>query len=83
MTTTVLTLTMTGLAADSRSAGGANPRWQRRLGTVVLMFAGAAVGAVLVVHGHLAWSLGAATLLVFAATLLCLTLPADEKSGTT
>lgn len=32
MTTTVLTLTLTGLAADSRAAGGGNPSWGRRLG---------------------------------------------------
>jgi uncharacterized membrane protein YoaK (UPF0700 family) len=30
LTTTVLTLTITGLAADSVLAGGENPRWQRR-----------------------------------------------------
>src|SRR5579863_316794 len=47
LTTTVLTLTITGLAADSSLAGGTNPRWRRRLGSVVIMFGGAAVGAVL------------------------------------
>jgi uncharacterized membrane protein YoaK (UPF0700 family) len=47
LTTTVLTLTLTGLAAESTLAGGANPRWQRRVASVVAMFAGAAVGAVL------------------------------------
>ena len=30
LTTTVLTLTIAGLAADSSLAGGDNPRWQRR-----------------------------------------------------
>jgi uncharacterized membrane protein YoaK (UPF0700 family) len=48
LTTTVLTLTITGLAADSTLAGGKNPRWQRRVGSIVAMFGGAAVGAVLV-----------------------------------
>jgi uncharacterized membrane protein YoaK (UPF0700 family) len=48
LTTTVLTLTITGLAADSSLAGGSNPRWQRRLAAVLAMFAGAAVGALLV-----------------------------------
>jgi uncharacterized membrane protein YoaK (UPF0700 family) len=48
LTTTVLTLTITGLAADSSLAGGTNPRWQRRLAAVLLMFAGAVVGALMV-----------------------------------
>jgi uncharacterized membrane protein YoaK (UPF0700 family) len=63
LTTTVLTLTITGLAADSSFAGGSNPRWQRRVMSIVLMFAGAAVGALLLRHS-LALPLGVAT--VFA-----------------
>jgi uncharacterized membrane protein YoaK (UPF0700 family) len=50
LTTTVLTLTITGLAADSSFAGGSNPRWQRRVMSILLMFAGAAVGALLLRH---------------------------------
>ena len=45
--TTVLTLTLTGLSADSALAGGPGARPHRRLGSVVCMFAGAAVGALL------------------------------------
>lgn len=48
MTTTVLTLTLTGLVADSALAGGTNPRWARRLASVIALFAGAALGAVIV-----------------------------------
>jgi hypothetical protein len=48
LTTTVLTLTITGLAADSSLADGANPRWQRRIAAILLMFAGAFVGALMV-----------------------------------
>jgi uncharacterized membrane protein YoaK (UPF0700 family) len=48
LTTTVLTLTITGFAADSPFAGGSNPRWQRRVMSILSMFAGAAVGALLV-----------------------------------
>ncbi|HEV2802266.1 MAG TPA: YoaK family protein [Pyrinomonadaceae bacterium] len=51
MTTTVLTLTLTGIAADSSLAGGANPRVGRRVASVLLMFAGAAVGALLLRYG--------------------------------
>jgi uncharacterized membrane protein YoaK (UPF0700 family) len=45
LTTTVLTLTLTGLAADSALAGGSNPGWRRRVASVAAMFAGAVVGA--------------------------------------
>jgi uncharacterized membrane protein YoaK (UPF0700 family) len=47
LTTTVLTLTLTGLAADSWLAAGQSPRAGRRLATVGLMAAGALVGALL------------------------------------
>jgi len=47
LTTTVLTLTITGLAADSRLAGGTSPRWGRRLLAVLLMFFGAVIGTLL------------------------------------
>jgi uncharacterized membrane protein YoaK (UPF0700 family) len=50
LTTTVLTLTITGLAADSRLAGGDSPRWQRRVAAIVAMAAGAAAGARMVMH---------------------------------
>lgn len=60
MSTTVLTTTLTGLASRSRLAGGTNPH--SRLGTtsVVCMFGGALVGAVLVLHAGATWSLGVA-----------------------
>jgi uncharacterized membrane protein YoaK (UPF0700 family) len=45
MTTTVLTLTLTGLAADSRLAGGDAPRVKRRVASVLLMLSGAISGA--------------------------------------
>ena len=47
LTTTVLTMTLTGLAADSWLAAGQSPRAGRRLATVGLMAAGALVGALL------------------------------------
>jgi uncharacterized membrane protein YoaK (UPF0700 family) len=51
LTTTVLTLTLTGLAADSPLAGGNNPRALRRLVSVVVLFSGAAIGAFLLRYG--------------------------------
>jgi len=50
LTTTVLTLTITGLAADSRLAGGGSPRWQRRSAAIVAMLAGATAGARMVIR---------------------------------
>jgi uncharacterized membrane protein YoaK (UPF0700 family) len=48
LTTTVLTLTITGLAADSTFAKGDNPRWQRRFAAVLAMLGGAAAGTLLI-----------------------------------
>lgn len=45
LTTTVLTLTLTGLAADSTLAGGRNARPARRVLAAATMLLGAAIGA--------------------------------------
>jgi uncharacterized membrane protein YoaK (UPF0700 family) len=50
VTTTVLTMTLTGLAADSTLAGGTNPKVGRRAAAVVAMLVGAIVGAALFLH---------------------------------
>ena len=47
LTTTVLTLTVTGLAADSSLAGGRGGRTARRALSILAMFAGALAGAIL------------------------------------
>jgi uncharacterized membrane protein YoaK (UPF0700 family) len=47
LTTTVLTLTLTSVAAESSLAGGGNPRMGRRIASVGAMFAGAALGTLL------------------------------------
>ena len=62
LTTTVLTLTITGLGADSRFAGGTSPRWRRRILAVLLMFLGAAIGTLLL-RRSLVLPLATATLL--------------------
>jgi uncharacterized membrane protein YoaK (UPF0700 family) len=46
--TTVLTMAMTGVIADSAIAGGRSARVHRRLGSIVCMAAGAALGALLI-----------------------------------
>jgi uncharacterized membrane protein YoaK (UPF0700 family) len=50
-TTTVLTTTMTGLAADVALTGGSHPHTRRRLGSIASLFVGAAIGAVLLRFG--------------------------------
>jgi uncharacterized membrane protein YoaK (UPF0700 family) len=68
VTTTVLTLTLTGLAADSWLAGGHSPRAGRRLAAVGLMAAGALAGALLL-RVDLALPVLAAALLVALAAV--------------
>jgi len=66
LTTTVLTLTFTGIGADSSIANGNNPRLARRVEAVVAMFLGAALGAVI-----LRYSISAALWLGTAISALC------------
>jgi uncharacterized membrane protein YoaK (UPF0700 family) len=78
LTTTVLTLTLTGLAADSRAAHGPGAKPYRRLASVAAMLGGAAAGA-----GILHWSssaviaLAAVLVAAVAATFLAHTADAD------
>ena len=69
LTTTVLTLTLAGLAADSSLAGGSNPRGGRRVLSVLVMLGGAIVGAWVLRFGVHA-TLGVATAIEAAATVL-------------
>jgi uncharacterized membrane protein YoaK (UPF0700 family) len=66
LTTTVLTLTIAGLAADSGLAGDSNPRWRRRCAAVICMLAGAAAGAAL-----LRFSLTVPLLVCGAIAMVC------------
>jgi uncharacterized membrane protein YoaK (UPF0700 family) len=66
LTTTVLTLTLTGIAADSSLAKGNNVRLARRIGAVVAMFSGAALGAVVI-----GYSIAATLGLAAAISALC------------
>ena len=68
LTTTVLTMTLTGIAADIR--GGGSATILRRVLAVVTMFAGALVGALLVVHAPLEWALVLVVLLLGVVVLV-------------
>ncbi|EPH42874.1 YoaK family protein [Streptomyces aurantiacus] len=67
LTTTVLTRTLTGLATESRLAGGGDVRAARRLLAALAMLAGALPGAWLVLHHGIGWPLLASTAAVAVA----------------
>jgi uncharacterized membrane protein YoaK (UPF0700 family) len=77
--TTVLTMTLTGLSADSTAAGGGNINWRRRVGAVCAIFAGAALGALLLLQIGLAVPLALAGALVLGGTLACAIHPASAR----
>ncbi len=60
LTTTILTLTITGIGADSSLAKGNSPRLARRLESIAAMFLSAALGAV-VIHYSISAALWLAT----------------------
>ncbi|MGC1420071.1 MAG: YoaK family protein [Acidimicrobiales bacterium] len=57
LTTTVLTLTITGLGSDNKFVGGTGSKAGRRLVSIGSMLVGAVLGAVLVLHAPLYWPL--------------------------
>jgi len=69
LTTTVLTMTIAGIAADGRLAGGTNSKVGRRLLSAAAIFLGALVGALLALH-----TAKALPLLVAGAVLLVMSL---------
>lgn len=69
LTTTVLSLTLTGAVADSTVVGGTGSKPHRRLGSIAAMLAGAALGALVLqtsVSGVLAIAAALATLAALA-----------------
>ncbi|MGP4089973.1 YoaK family protein [Streptomyces sp. KR55] len=82
LTTTVLTLTLTGLAADSHPAGGAAPRPGRRVMSVLAMFLGALVGGLLLVHDQLVLALGLSLLLIAVTSVTAYRLSASGPAWT-
>jgi uncharacterized membrane protein YoaK (UPF0700 family) len=79
LTTTVLTLTLTGLSADSTAAGGGNTNWPRRVAAVIAIFGGAAIGALLLLHVGLTAPLALAGALVLCGTVACTLHPASAR----
>jgi uncharacterized membrane protein YoaK (UPF0700 family) len=73
LTTTVLTLTLTGIASDSRLGGGSGANTARRILAVAAMLVGATAGALLVLQ------LRPVAPLVLAAALLALVAVAARR----
>jgi uncharacterized membrane protein YoaK (UPF0700 family) len=82
LTTTVLTLTLTGIAADSKLAGGNAPNVGRRLLAVAAMFVGALVGAVLVFQASVSAVLALALLLLIANSIAAYRMSASTDPWT-
>jgi uncharacterized membrane protein YoaK (UPF0700 family) len=74
LTTTVLTLTLTGIAADSRLAGGSGANTPRRTLSVAAMLLGATIGALLVLK------VAPSAALVLGAGILGLVLVASHRA---
>jgi uncharacterized membrane protein YoaK (UPF0700 family) len=70
LTTTVLTLTITGMAADSPLAGATGTHLARRLISVAAMFLGALAGAVLVLRVHIVYPLVIALVILAAVAII-------------
>jgi uncharacterized membrane protein YoaK (UPF0700 family) len=67
LTTTVLTLTVAALAFDFSLTPGNNPRWRRRVGSVLMMFSGAFIGVQLLKHSLVLLLGSSAVLTAFCA----------------
>ena len=83
LTTTVLTMTLTGIAADSRRRAN-RPALYRRLLAVATMLVGGLVGALLVLHVSMSAALGAAAGLLLLTTCgagLGMRRPASWRAG--
>lgn len=70
LSTTVLTLTITGIASDSRLAAGDGANQTTRLAAVAMIFVGAASGAVLVMSCGLGAALLVSGVIVMTGTMV-------------
>ncbi len=70
LTTTVLTMTVTGIGADSALGGGPGSKSGRRLIAVAAMFVGALLGALMVLHLRIVAPLPLALLVVIVVSLV-------------
>jgi uncharacterized membrane protein YoaK (UPF0700 family) len=83
LTTTVLTLTTTAIFADTRLIGGPGSKAGRRTVSILAMFVGALVGAVLVVHASSALVLVAALVLLVGVAVAVGALSRNQPAWST
>ncbi|MFE5563411.1 YoaK family protein [Amycolatopsis japonica] len=69
LTTTVLTLTITGISADSHAAGGTGSKLGRRLVSIASMFLGGLVGTALILAGA-SWATLAIAFVLLAVVIV-------------
>jgi uncharacterized membrane protein YoaK (UPF0700 family) len=69
LTTTVLTLTITGIFADSRLAGGSGSKVGRRLISVLAMFTGALIGVLMILYASIVYPLVIAFIVIALVSL--------------
>ena len=82
LTTTVLTLTITGIAADGPLAGATGAHAARRLISVVAMFLGALVGAELVLHVHIVYPLVIALVILAVVAVVAVARASNPRTST-
>jgi uncharacterized membrane protein YoaK (UPF0700 family) len=80
LTTTVLTLTITGIAADSFLAGATGAKAARRLISVAAMLLGALAGALLVLHARIVYPLVIALVILVAVAITGVARPRAMRS---
>lgn len=78
--TTVATMTLHDLAAASRLAGGDSVRWRRRVGVVLTLLAGAAIGVAL--DEIVRWGGLGFTSLTVVAVIVCAAALRDDEAET-
>ena len=81
LTTSVLTMTITGLGADSTLGGGDHPRRVRRLGSIAAMLIGALVGGALMVHVGFTQTLGVLAGVLVLVTIGFAVVPEQDPQG--
>jgi uncharacterized membrane protein YoaK (UPF0700 family) len=83
LTTTVLTLTITGMAADSPLAGATGTHLACRLISVAAMFLGALAGALLVLHVHIVYPLVIALVILAAVAIIAVAWARNPRTTAT
>ena len=81
LTTTVLTLTITGIAADGPIAGATGARAARRLISVAAMFVGALVGALLVLRVHIVYPLVIALVILAVVAVIAVAQAGNPRTS--